>query len=148
MPDPGYLRGVRELCTNYNCLMVVDEAATGLGRTGKLLACHHENVRPDIVCLAKSLGGGMYPVSAVLADNHIMAPSYPGELGSTYGGNPLACRIAMAVLQTIHDENLSQRAEIMGDFLRKEMRKLPKEIVKLVRGRGLLNAIVLHQGKN
>lgn len=127
--------------------MVVDEVSTGLGRTGKLLGCDHENVRPDIVCLGKALGGGVYPVSAILSDYHIMATVAPGEFGTTYSGNPLSCRIAMAVLRTLQDENLAQNALVMGELFRMEMTKLPKDIVKMVRGQGLLNAIVLHEGR-
>lgn len=144
VPDEGYLRRVRELCTEYNILWISDEVQTGLGRCGKWLATDHENVRPDIVCLGKALGGGVYPVSAVLADDPIMLTIKPGEHGSTYGGNPVAARVAIESLRVLKEENLLERAEILGQTLRNELRKrLPEKVVPIVRGKGLLNAIVV-----
>lgn len=148
VPDDGYLKEVRRLCSKYNCLFIADEIQTGLSRTGRLLACDHENVRPDILILGKALSGGVYPVSAVLANDDIMLTIKPGEHGSTYGGNPLACRVAIAALQVLRDENLAENAERMGEKLRTELRKLPKNIVTSVRGKGLLNAIVIDKRKN
>ncbi|XP_063697125.1 ornithine aminotransferase, mitochondrial-like [Culicoides brevitarsis] len=143
VPSEGYLRGVRDLCTKYNVLWIADEVQTGLGRCGKMLACDHENVRPDIVCLGKALSGGVYPVSAVLANDDIMLCIKPGEHGSTYGGNPLACAVAMAAMEVLIDEKLCENAEKMGVKLREALEKLPKSVVKTVRGKGLLNAIVI-----
>ncbi|CAL1526755.1 unnamed protein product [Lymnaea stagnalis] len=144
VPQEGYLKKVRELCTKYNVLMVADEVQTGLGRTGRRLACDHENVRPDIVILGKALSGGVLPVSAVLADDDVMLTIRPGEHGSTFGGNPLACKVALASLQVLEEENLADNAEKLGEILRKELTKLPKDIVSVVRGKGLLNAIVIN----
>ncbi|XP_052121103.1 ornithine aminotransferase, mitochondrial [Frankliniella occidentalis] len=147
VPEDGYLRGVRALCTKYNVLWIADEVQTGLGRTGKLLAVHHEEgARPDIVILGKALSGGVYPVSAVLADDDVMLCVKPGQHGSTYGGNPLACRVATAALRVLIDEKLTQNAEQMGKLLRSELNTLPKDVVTLVRGKGLLNAIVIGKG--
>ncbi len=143
VPDEGYLQGVRELCTRYNVLFIADEIQTGLARTGKMLACDHENVRPDILILGKALSGGVLPVSAVLADDFIMNNIHPGEHGSTYGGNPLACKVAMAALQVIEDERLADRAAEMGELLRMELAKLDSPYIGTIRGRGLLNAIVI-----
>ena len=143
VPDEGYLTGVRNLCTEYNVLMIADEIQTGLARTGKMLACDHENVRPDILVLGKALSGGVLPVSAVLADDAIMLTIKPGEHGSTYGGNPLACAVAVAALQVLKEEGLAANAEAMGELLRSEIRKLNSPFVELVRGKGLLNAIVI-----
>lgn len=143
VPDAGYLSGVRELCTKYNCLFIADEVQTGLGRTGRMLACDYENVRPDILVLGKALSGGLYPVSAVLANDDIMLTIKPGEHGSTYGGNPLGSKIALAALKVLLDENLADNADRMGLKLRTELEKLPKTIVSTVRGKGLLNAIVI-----
>lgn len=146
VPDEGYLKKVRELCTKYNILWISDEVQTGLGRCGKWLATDHEGVRPDIVCLGKALGGGVYPVSAVLADDPVMLAIKPGEHGSTYGGNPLASRVAIASLEVLQDENLVEKSEIRGELFRTELRKrLPNDIVPLVRGKGLLNAIVVNK---
>ncbi|GJQ86229.1 Oat [Trypoxylus dichotomus] len=144
VPKPGYLKKVRELCTKYNVLWIDDEVQTGLGRTGKLLAVDHENVRPDIVCLGKALSGGMMAVSAVLADDDVILSIKPGEHGSTYGGNPLACKVATAALEVIIEEKLTENAAKLGKILEKELMKLPKQFVKEVRGKGLLWAIVLH----
>lgn len=143
VPDQGYLTKVRELCTKYNVLMIADEVQTGLCRTGRLLACDHENVRPDLVVLGKALSGGVLPVSAVLCDDEVMLTILPGQHGSTFGGNPLACRVAIAALQVLKDEKLADNAERMGRMLRSELSKLPKDVVSVVRGKGLLNAIVI-----
>jgi len=143
IPDQGYLKGVRDLCTQYNVLMIADEIQTGLCRTGKMLACDHENVRPDILILGKALSGGVLPISAVLCDNSIMTLIKPGEHGSTYGGNPLACAVAVASLQVLKDENLANNAEKMGQFLRTELEKIKSPFIKTIRGKGLLNAIVV-----
>lgn len=146
VPQDGYLKKVRQLCSKYNVLWISDEVQTGLGRCGKWLAVDHESVRPDIVCLGKALGGGVYPVSAVLANNEIMLSIKPGEHGSTYGGNPLAARVAIESLRVINDEKLPDRAEKLGALMRSELRKrLPNNIVPIVRGKGLLNAIVIDQ---
>lgn len=143
VPDPGYLSRVRELCTKYNCLFIADEVQTGLARTGRLLACDHENVRPDILILGKALSGGLYPVAAVLANDNIMLTIKPGEHGSTYGGNPLGSKVAMVALKILLNENLADNAERMGRKLRSELEQLPKNVVAIVRGKGLLNAIVI-----
>jgi ornithine--oxo-acid transaminase len=143
VPDTGYFKGVRDLCTEYNVLMVADEIQTGLARTGKMLACDHENVRPDVLILGKALSGGVLPVSAVLCDDEIMMTIKPGEHGSTYGGNPLACAVAITALQVLKDENLCANAEAMGNLLRSEIEKLNSPFISIVRGKGLLNAIVI-----
>ena len=143
VPDEGYLTGVRNLCSQYKVLMMADEIQTGLARTGKMLACDHENVRPDILILGKALSGGVLPVSAVLADNEIMMTIQPGEHGSTYGGNPLACAVAMVALQVIKDEHMMENAAEMGELLRNEIQALKSPFIELVRGKGLLNAIVI-----
>jgi len=144
IPDDGYLTGVRELCNHYNVLFIADEVQTGLARTGKMLACDHENIRPDILILGKALSGGTLPISAVLADDDIMLQILPGEHGSTYGGNPLACAVAMTSLEVLKSENMVQNAEKMGQLLRKELAKLNSPHIKLIRGKGLLNAIVIN----
>jgi ornithine--oxo-acid transaminase len=144
VPDEGYLKGIRALCTEYNVLMIADEIQTGLARTGTMLACDDENVRPDILILGKALSGGTIPVSAVLADDEIMMTIKPGEHGSTYGGNPLACAVAVAALQVLKEENMVQNAFAMGKLLRDELQKLNSPLIKLIRGRGLLNAIVIN----
>eukprot|EP00112_Aurelia_sp_Birch-Aquarium-sp1_P007463 Seg1814.5 transcript_id=Seg1814.5/GoldUCD/mRNA.D3Y31 product="Ornithine aminotransferase mitochondrial" protein_id=Seg1814.5/GoldUCD/D3Y31 len=143
VPDDGYLKGVRDLCTKYNVLFIADEVQTGIARTGKMLCCEHENVKPDITILGKALSGGVLPVSAVLADDEVMLTIKPGEHGSTFGGNPLSCRVAMAALDVVQEENLAEKAEKLGIILREELNKLPKDIVTTVRGKGLLNAIVI-----
>ncbi|MGZ3683988.1 MAG: ornithine--oxo-acid transaminase [Bdellovibrionota bacterium] len=143
IPRDGYLKSVRELCTKHKVLMIADEVQTGLGRTGKLLACDHEGVRPDILILGKALSGGVLPVSAVLADDEIMLNIKPGEHGSTYGGNPLACAVGMAALEVLRDEKLSENAARMGELFRSEMKRLKQPWVQSVRGRGLMNAIVI-----
>lgn len=147
VPHDGYLREVRRLCSKYNVLFIADEVQTGLARTGKMLACDHENVRPDILILGKALSGGMYPVAAVLCDDDIMMTIKPGEHGSTYGGNPLGCKVALAALEVLIKGNLADNADRMGCKLRAELNKLPKDIVSIVRGKGLLNAIVINKGK-
>ncbi len=144
VPDEGYLTAVRELCSEANVLMIADEIQTGLGRTGRMLACDHEGVRPDLLILGKALSGGMMPVSAVLADDDIMLTIRPGEHGSTYGGNPLACRTAMAALQVLIEEDMLGNSEAMGNLLRNEIAKLGSKHIGLIRGKGLLNAIVIH----
>ncbi|XP_073723400.1 ornithine aminotransferase, mitochondrial isoform X1 [Misgurnus anguillicaudatus] len=145
VPDAGYLRKVRELCTKHNVLFIADEVQTGLARTGRRLAVDHEAVRPDLVVLGKALSGGVYPVSAVLCDDEVMLTIKPGEHGSTYGGNPLACQVAIAALEVLEEEKLSENAEKMGEILRAELKKLPREIVSDVRGKGLLNAIIIKE---
>jgi ornithine--oxo-acid transaminase len=143
IPADGYLKGVRALCDKYNVLMIADEVQTGLGRTGKLLACDHEGVRPDILILGKALSGGFLPVSAVLCDDEIMLNIHPGEHGSTYGGNPLACAVAQVALEVLRDEKLVENSAKMGELFRTEMKKLKQSWVQEVRGRGLMNAIVI-----
>lgn len=147
VPDEGYLSGVRALCTKYKVLFIADEIQTGLCRTGKMLACDHEGVRPDILILGKALSGGYMPVSAVLADDEIMLTIGPGEHGSTYGGNPLGCAVAMTALAILKDENLAENSEVLGELFRTEMRKLQQEsdLITTVRGRGLFNAIVIKE---
>lgn len=146
VPSEGYLKKSYDLCKKYNVLFIADEIQTGIARTGKMLCLDHENVRADIVILGKALSGGAYPVSAVLADDDIMDCIRPGEHGSTYGGNPLACAVAMAALEVVVDENLAENAERLGKIFREEMNRLceESEIVKLVRGKGLLNAIEIN----
>jgi len=143
VPDEGYLKGVRELCSKYNVLWIADEVQTGLCRTGRMLACDWENVKPDILVLGKALSGGVLPVSAVLANDEIMLTIRPGEHGSTYGGNPLACKVAMASLQVLVEEGLAEKADKLGLLLRGELAKMPSSVIKTVRGKGLLNAIVI-----
>ncbi|MBL7744957.1 MAG: ornithine--oxo-acid transaminase [Chitinophagaceae bacterium] len=149
VPDKGYLAKARQLCKEANVLFLADEIQTGLCRTGKMLACDHENVRPDILILGKALAGGMMPVSAVLADDEIMLTIKPGEHGSTYGGNPLACKTAMTALQVMKDEKMAENAEAMGLLLRTELSNLHSKHISLIRGKGLLNAIVIqHSNKD
>jgi ornithine--oxo-acid transaminase len=145
VPGDGYLKAASDLCKKKNVLFIADEVQTGLCRTGKLLACDHEGVRPDILILGKALSGGMYPVSAVLADDEIMLCIKPGEHGSTYGGNPIAAKVGIAALQVLKDEKLAENAEKLGKIFRAEMQKLVEkhEMVELVRGKGLLNAVVI-----
>ncbi len=147
VPDEGYLKKASELCKAKNVLFIADEVQTGIARTGKLIACEHENVRPDILILGKALSGGAYPVSAVLADDEIMLTIKPGEHGSTFGGNPIAARVAVAALEVVRDEKLAEKAEKLGKIFRDEMRAIDSKMITLVRGKGLLNAIVI-QPKN
>ncbi|XP_056643953.1 ornithine aminotransferase, mitochondrial [Diorhabda sublineata] len=146
VPSPGYLKGVRELCTKYNVLWIADEIQTGLGRTGKRLAVDYEGVKPDILVLGKALGGGVYPVSACLADDDVMLVIEPGTHGSTFGGNPLGSRVGIASLGVLEEENIAENAFKMGEIFRKELQsKLNKDIVSEVRGKGLLNAVVINK---
>ena len=149
VPDNGYLAKAKELCAAKNVLFIADEVQTGIARTGRLLACDHENVRPDILILGKALSGGVFPVSAVLADDDIMLTIKPGEHGSTFGGNPIACRVAIAALEVVKEEKLAERAEYLGKIFREEMGKVKSDMIELIRGKGLLNAIVIrpHNGK-
>ncbi len=144
VPDDGYLKGIRTLCYEYNVLFIADEIQTGLARTGKMLACDHENVRPDVLILGKALSGGTLPISAVLCDDEIMLTIKPGEHGSTYGGNPLASAVAITSLQVLKDEMMCENAEAMGILLREELAKLNSPFIKTIRGKGLLNAIVIN----
>ena len=146
VPDEGYLKNASELCKKHNVLFVADEVQTGIARTGKLIACHHENVQPDILILGKALSGGMYPVSAVLANDNIMKVIHPGQHGSTFGGNPLACAVAVAALDVVEEEQLSERAEELGKFFRAEIQKIiaKTDLIYQVRGKGLLNAILVN----
>ena len=146
VPDEGYLSGVRKLCSKYNVLFIADEVQTGIARTGKMLATDHEDARPDILILGKALSGGVLPVSAVLADDEIMMCIKPGEHGSTYGGNPLACAVAKAALEVIKDENLEDNALKMGELFRGRLENLKEksDLVTLIRGKGLLNAMVIN----
>jgi ornithine--oxo-acid transaminase len=150
LPNDGYLKKVAEICKKNNVLLICDEVQTGLARTGKMLASDHENVRPDILILGKALSGGTLPVSAVLADDEIMLTIKPGEHGSTFGGNPLACKVAMAALQVLKDENLADNADKLGKLFRAEMNKLVDkyDLLTLVRGKGLLNAIIIKPTKD
>jgi len=143
VPDIGYLRKAYDLCKAHNVLFIADEVQTGIARTGRLLACDHEGVRPDILILGKALSGGAMPVSAVLADDDIMLVIKPGEHGSTFGGNPLAGKVAIAALEVIKDEKLAENAERLGKIFREELSKISSEMVELVRGKGLLNAVVI-----
>lgn len=146
VPNEGFLKQSSELCKKHNVLFIADEVQTGIARTGKLIACHHEDVQPDILILGKALSGGMYPVSAVLANNNIMDVIKPGQHGSTFGGNPLACAVAMAALDVVQDEKLSERAEKLGNLFRSEIEKLIEktDLITKVRGKGLLNAILIN----
>lgn len=143
VPDEGYLSQAYQLCKEANVLFIADEIQTGLSRTGKMLACDYEQVRPDLLILGKALSGGLLPVSAVLADDAIMLTIKPGEHGSTYGGNPLACKVAMAALEVLKEEDLAHNAAQLGDYFRSELRNLISSHIKAVRGKGLLNAIVI-----
>lgn len=150
VPDEGFLKNAYDICKNHNVLFIADEVQTGISRTGKLIACHHENVQPDILILGKALSGGMYPVSAVLANNHIMNVIRPGQHGSTFGGNPLACAVAMAALDVVQEEQLSEKAEKLGQIFREEIRKViaKTDLVSNVRGKGLLNAIIINDSQH
>ena len=146
VPDDNYLLDAFNLCNENNVLFIADEVQTGIARTGKMICCDHHGFKPDILILGKALSGGVFPVSAVLSSNEIMLTIRPGEHGSTYGGNPLGCKVAMAALQVIKDENLCHNSEIMGGLFRKKLNEYIKtsNIIKLVRGKGLLNAIVIN----
>ena len=146
VPDDGYLAGVRKLCTKYNVLYIADEVQTGIARTGKMLASDYEDARPDILILGKALSGGVLPISAVLADDDIMLCIKPGEHGSTFGGNPLACKVAQSALEVVIEEDLAKNAAELGEVFRSELSKrlLDNKLVKLIRGKGLLNAIVIN----
>lgn len=146
VPDEGYLKQASELCKKYNVLFIADEVQTGIARTGRLIACHHEDVQPDILVLGKAISGGMYPVSAVLANNSIMNVIHPGQHGSTFGGNPIACAVAMAALKVVEEEKLSERAEELGKLFRSEIEKVIEktDLITKVRGKGLLNAILIN----
>lgn len=144
VPDEGYLKGVQEICKKNKVLFIADEVQTGLARTGRRLCVDHENVKPDIVILGKALSGGVYPVSAVLADDEVMLQIKAGEHGSTYGGNPLGAKVAIEALKVLEEEKMAENAERLGHVLRSELSKLPKEVVSIVRGKGLLNAIVIN----
>ena len=146
VPDDGYLAGVRKLCTKYNVLYIADEVQTGIARTGKMLASDYEDARPDILILGKALSGGVLPISAVLADDDIMLCIKPGEHGSTFGGNPLACKVAQSALEVVIEEDLAKNAAELGEVFRSELSKRlsDNKLVKLIRGKGLLNAIVIN----
>ncbi|MGC8865715.1 MAG: ornithine--oxo-acid transaminase [Bacteroidales bacterium] len=143
VPDEGYLAKAYEMCKAKNVLFIADEVQTGIARTGKLLACDYENVRPDILILGKALSGGVFPVSAVLADDEIMLTIKPGQHGSTFGGNPIAARVAIAALEVVKEEKLAERAAYLGEIFRQAMRSIKSDMVELVRGKGLLNAVVI-----
>ncbi len=143
VPDDGYLKMASKMCKDHNVLLIADEVQTGIARTGRLLACDHENVRPDILILGKALSGGVYPVSAVFADDDIMLCIKPGEHGSTFGGNPVAAKVAVAALEVIKDENLAERSEYLGNIFREELRNIDSQMIQLVRGKGLLNAVII-----
>ena len=146
----GYLAKAKALCEAHNVLFIADEVQTGIARTGKLLAVHHENVQPDILILGKAISGGVYPVSAVLANNEIMNVIKPGQHGSTFGGNPIAAAVAIAALEVVREENLSENAEKLGILLRKGLNEIAERnpLISLVRGKGLLNAIVINSGED
>ena len=143
VPEEGYLTKAKALCKENNVLFIADEVQTGIARTGKLIACDHENVKPDILILGKAISGGVYPVSCVLANNNVMDVIQPGQHGSTYGGNPVACSVAMAALRVVKEEGLADNAEKLGVILRKELNAINSSIISIVRGKGLLNAIVI-----
>ena len=143
VPEDGFLRKAFDLCKENNVLFVADEVQTGLARTGKMLACDHEDVRPDILILGKAISGGMFPVSCVLADDEIMLTIKPGEHGSTYGGNPIAAKVAIAAMEVIREENLAENAERLGKIFRKRLKSIDSELIEIVRGKGLLNAVVI-----
>lgn len=143
VPADGYLKKAFDACKASNVLFIADEVQTGIARTGKLLAVNHEDIKPDIIILGKALGGGVFPVSAVLANDEIMLTIKPGEHGSTFGGNPIAARVAIAALDVVQDENLIERAEKLGNIFREEIRKIDSPMIELVRGKGLLNAVII-----
>lgn len=143
VPDEGYLKKCYDICKKYNVLFMADEVQCGIARTGKMLACDHEGVRPDILILGKALGGGVFPISAALADDEIMLTIKPGEHGSTFGGNPLATRVSIAALEVIKEEKLTERAEYLGNIFREEIMKIKSPMIEKVRGKGLLNAVII-----
>ena len=143
VPDEGYLKKAYELCKSKNVLFIADEVQTGIARTGRLLACDHEGVHPDILVLGKAMSGGMMPVSCVLANDDIMLCIKPGEHGSTYGGNPIAARVSIAALEVVRDEKLAENAEKLGQVFRDRISKIHSDMIELVRGKGLLNAVVI-----
>ena len=145
VPNEGYLKTCSEMCKAANVLFIADEVQTGIARTGKMLACDHEGVKPDVLILGKALSGGMYPVSGVFANDDIMMCIKPGQHGSTYGGNPLGCKIAMTAMQVVLDEKLAENSAILGEILRTELRAIKSDRITLVRGKGLLNAIVIKE---
>lgn len=145
VPEAGYLKTASEMCKAANVLFIADEIQTGIARTGKMLACDHEEVKPDMLILGKALSGGMYPVSAVLANDEIMMCIKPGQHGSTYGGNPLGCKIAMTAMTVVMDEKLVENSEKLGELLRAELRAIKSDRISTVRGKGLLNAIVIKE---
>jgi ornithine--oxo-acid transaminase len=147
VPDEGYMAKAAELCKDANVLLIADEIQTGLCRTGRMLCCEHDHVRPDILLLGKALSGGTMPVSAVLADDEIMLTIKPGDHGSTYGGNPLACKVAITALQVLIDEKMAENAEQQGAYLRKELLTIGHDHIAIVRGKGLFNAIVIDHPK-
>lgn len=147
IPDDGYLKKASLLCKQHNVLFIADEVQTGIGRTGKMLACDHEAVRPDVLILGKAISGGVYPVSAVLADDEIMLCINPGEHGSTFGGNPLACKVAIAALKVIKEEKLAENAMRLGKILLKELQSIKSDIIKTVRGKGLFCAMVIKESE-
>ncbi|MFP4557727.1 MAG: ornithine--oxo-acid transaminase [Bacteroidales bacterium] len=144
VPDEGYLKKAYELCKKKNVLFIADEVQTGIARTGRMLACDHEGVRPDVLILGKAVSGGVFPVSAVLADDDIMLCIQPGQHGSTFGGNPIAAKVAIAALEVIKEENLAEKAEKLGKIFRDEFRSIKSDMIELVRGKGLLNAVVIN----
>ena len=144
VPDDGYLAKAADLCKQHNVLFIADEIQSGLSRSGKMLACDYENVHPDILILGKALSGGTIPVSAVLADNEIMLTIKPGEHGSTYGGNPLACKVAITALKVLEDENMTENSSLLGAYFRNQLLSLEHPLIKVVRGKGLFNAIVIN----
>lgn len=147
VPEDSYLKEVRALCDKYNVLLICDEIQTGIARTGKLLCHEWSGIKPDLICLGKAISGGMYPVSCVLGRKDVMLTIEPGTHGSTYGGNPLGCAVAIRALEIVRDENLTERAERLGHVFREGLKDLNSPIIKIVRGKGLLNAIVIDESK-
>ena len=143
VPQEGYMRKAKEICQKYNVLLIADEVQTGCGRTGKMLACDHDDMRPDILVLGKALSGGVMPVAAVLANDEVMLCIKPGEHGSTFGGNPLACKVAISALTVLQDEGMIENAQEMGEVVRSRLSAIDSDRVELVRGRGLLNAAII-----
>ena len=145
VPNDGYLKTCSELCKAANVLFIADEVQTGIARTGKMLACDHESVKPDVLILGKALSGGVYPVSAVFANNDIMNCIKPGQHGSTYGGNPLGCKVAITAMKVVLEENLADNSQVLGELFRSELKKIKSDRITLVRGKGLLNAIIIKE---